>query len=562
MHILHAVAAELAAAFGKHVPISFTPHIVPGRDGYDLQCNDSFRAAKVACVPPAEIATKVCKDLSHSSLFSAVEPSGRGFINMKLSDCFIANQVSPFLTEGAVIPDIGHGRKTVIDFGGPNICKPLHVGHLRSFVIGESLRRILKATGHDVIADIHLGDWGLQIGMLLMESRQRWPEAAEPDVDVETLEGLYRSASAKCKEDLAALEEARRLTRDLQNGDPCLTATWKHFKKVSLAAVREEYGRLGARFDLLLGESDTNASIPGMIDSLMSSGVAYESEGAVVVDVGGDGIPPLILRKSDGAAIYGSTDLAALKTRTEELRATLLVYCVDQRQEMHLKGVFEAARKAGFDHGARLIHAGFGTVNGKDGKPFKTREGNAARLSDLIEAAVSKARERLGAEGMHSGSADDVARKIGIGALKFADLSSDRMSGYVFDPDRLVTFEGKTGPYVQYACTRISSVERKAREVGIVPCSPVSPAHPLERQLLLECAMFPVAVTEAAERLQPKEIADCVFAVAQSFGRFYAECPVLGDQENGPRRLAIALVAGQVMRQGLDLLGIEVPDRM
>jgi len=553
------VSAALEAAFAFHAPAS-SPTLRDAKlPGSDFQCSDAISAAARAGKPGPELAESIAAELRRSALFSAVTVTGPGFLNLTLSDASVEQAAAAIFDDPRLgVPDVGKGRKAFVDFGGPNIAKPLHVGHLRSFVIGESLRRILSEAGFRTVSDIHLGDWGLQMGMLLMEAGRRWPGLAVPyGVDVETLDGLYRDASAACREDPAALAQARDLTRRLQEGEPPLVAAWSRMREASLASVREACSTLGAHFDLFLGESDVNGDIGPMVDALLAFGIARESDGAVVADVS-EGEPPLILRKSDGAALYGSTDLATLRRRAEA-GASLAVYVVDSRQSQHLEAVFSVARRAGYAEGMELVHAGFGTVNGPDRKPYRTRDGGTARLDALVAEAVAKAHSRLETGGL---SGQEAACAVGVGALKFADLSSDRLTGYVFDAERMTAFEGRTGPYLQYACARISAIAEKAAEAGIVPAGKVACGHPAERALLLECLLYPGSVEAAVRRLQPCEVAERAFRTAQAFSRFYRECPVIGGGADARPRLALCLLAGRVLGRCLHLLGIDVPKRM
>lgn len=570
MTIADDVAASMAAPFAKHAPLPLSPSVRPGRaEGFDFQCDDALPAGAKSGMPPRLLADAVAAELSSDPMYSAVSVTGPGFVNLRLSDVVLLRKAAEMAASRNLgVPDVGNGKRTSLDFGGPNIAKPLHVGHLRSFVLGESIRRILVETGHAVVSDIHLGDWGLQMGMLLMEAMRLWPEAASGEVpdglDTDSLESLYRAASEACAKDEDKLAEARRWTQALQSGDSAARGVWNRMREISLAEISAAAGTLGAHFDLFLGESDADSDIEPMVADLLARGLARESDGAVVI--GGDaetGKPPLILRKSDGAALYGSTDLATLRRRTEVDGAKSVVYVVDRRQSQHLSSVFEAAMAAGYADGAELLHAGFGTVNGKDRKPFKTRSGGTARLSDLIDEAVGKARARLEEGGMEPEAASAMAGKVGLGALKFADLASDRLTGYVFDPDRMTSFEGKTGPYLQYACVRIRAIMEKAQGKGVASGGALAAAHPAERQLVVECLRFPDSVAEAARRMQPMEVADRAFQVAQAFSRFYVDCPVAKDgEEASESRLALCAFAGQVIERCLYLLGIEVPERM
>jgi arginyl-tRNA synthetase len=535
----------------------------------DLQCNGAMPLAKSLKRNPREVAEEIAVELRQNPIFKDVSVAGPGFLNLRLTDEFLAQCA----TEQAASADLGIvqlPRDTVVlDYGGPNVAKPLHVGHLRALVIGESLRRILDAQGIHTVSDIHLGDWGLQMGQLISEIRLRWPDltpGATPPLTMDDLQRLYPEAAAACKADPARMELARAATAALQAGDPDATAIWQRLRDISLTAQREDIDLLGTHFDLFLGESDVQPLIPGMIADMEARGIAVEDQGALIIDVATPGeakpLPPLLLQKSDGAALYATTDLATIVARVQDQDPKRIVYVVDQRQELHFRQVFRAAHKAGIAPGVELVHAGFGTVNGADGKPYKTRQGGVAQLKDLLSEAIEKAGERLRGDDP-SLDREQLAKQVGLAAVKFTDLSSYRISGYIFDADRMVTFEGKTGPYVQYACVRIGSILAEAELSQIRPGAIVVEA-PAERALVLECARLPEVVASAARNLAPNEIADYIFGVAQTFSRFYDACPVLKADTEAERasRLALCGLARAVLAKGLWLLGIDVPEKM
>ncbi|CAM5774731.1 arginine--tRNA ligase [Labrys miyagiensis] len=535
----------------------------------DLQCNGAMPLAKGMKRNPRELAEEIGAELRKSTVFKEVSVAGPGFLNLRIADDFLARCA----TEQAASPDLNivqlPADTVVLDYGGPNVAKPLHVGHLRALVIGESLRRILDAQGIRTVSDIHLGDWGLQMGQLISEIRLRWPDLAPgttPPLTMEDLQRLYPEAAAACKADPARMELARAATAALQAGDPDATAIWQTLRDVSLKAQREDIDLLGTHFDLFLGESDVQPLIPDMIADMVGRGVAVEDQGALIVDVSTPGeakpLPPLLLQKSDGAALYATTDLATIVARVRDQDPKRIVYVVDQRQELHFRQVFRAAEKAGLAPGVELIHAGFGTVNGADGKPYKTREGGVAQLKDLLGEAIEKAGERLRGDDPTL-DREQLARQVGLAAVKFTDLSSYRISGYIFDADRMVTFEGKTGPYVQYACVRIGSILNEA-ELGQIRAGDIVLTEPTERALVLECARLPEVVASAARNLAPNEVADYIFGVAQGFSRFYDACPVLKADTDVQRasRLALCGLTRAVLAKGLWLLGIDVPEKM
>lgn len=588
--MFHALSARIDAILRDafqvlHLPVSHARAAPCSRPELaDFQCNGAMPAAKATGRLPREIAETVAEHLGTHAAFAEVSVAGPGFINMRLAPSLLAEVAAELLSDTHQgIEDAGQGRLAVIDFGGPNVAKPLHVGHLRSLVIGESLRRLLHAQGWRVMADAHLGDWGLQMGMLTSTLRLRaphlpwfiagfggpWPDTAP--VTLSELERLYPQAASACRDDPERMAQARADTAALQAGDPGLLALWRSLRTLSLHAQQSDFASLGVHFDLLLGESDAQSIIPAMIEDLRTRGVARESDGALVIDVARPDdrhdVPPLLLSKQDGAALYATTDLATLMSRIQQMQAARVIYVVDQRQALHFEQVFRAAEKAGLSHGVQLQHVGFGTVNGPDGKPYKTRQGGVARLVDLLDEATAKAAERITQSGHGAGFSEEekhqLARKVGVAAVKFADLSGDRRSGYVFDPDRLVSFEGRTGPYLQYACVRIQSIQRKAKEQGVHMGLPM-PAARTERELLLACLAFPDTVAEAVQQLQPGVLAEYAFELAQRFSRFYAECPVLAAEraEQRETRLAICQLTGLLLARSLDLLGIDVPGRM
>lgn len=543
----------------------------------DLQCNAIMPLAGRLKRPPRELAEAVAAQLRPLDDFTEVGVAGPGFINLRLSNQVLSRFASAQAAapRGGIVPQAG--ETIVIDFGGPNVAKPLHVGHLRSLVLGESLRRILQAQGHRVIGDVHLGDWGLQMGMLISEALVLWPELAEdgpwrddPPFDMQTLQELYPRVAAASKADPERMAVARAATAALQAGSERHTRVWEVIRRVSLDAQARDFATLDAHFDELLGESHVQPLIPDMVAELVARGVAVRSDGALVIEVARDDdespMPPLLLEKSDGASLYATTDLATIVDRQRRHRPDRIVYVVDQRQSLHFAQVFRAAKAAGFADGTTLTHVGFGTVNGADGKPYKTRDGGVAQLRDLLADALDKARARQADEASAAGTGEDaaaLAAAIGIAAVKFADLSTYRTSGYVFDAERMVSFEGRTGPYVQYACVRISSMLEKATREGAI-AGRIDVREPTERQLVLLCARFPDVVESAAAGYVPNVIADFAYELAQAFSRFYAECPVLAASTANDRasRLALAQLTLGVLTVALDLLGIRVPARM
>ncbi|MFQ5563976.1 MAG: arginine--tRNA ligase [Parvularculaceae bacterium] len=550
-----------------------------------FQCNGALAAGKAAKQNPRALGETVAARLKDNPAFAAVSVAGPGFINLDLADDLLDARLDALAADDRL-----GGWKTasperiILDYGGPNVAKPLHVGHLRAAIIGESLKRLFRFAGDDVVADVHFGDWGLPMGQLIAELKRERPDLVyfdadfkgpypdAPAVSLVDLERLYPKAAAACKTDPARAEEARLATAELQDGRPGYLALWRGFVAVSRAAIEREYADLGVSFDLWKGESDAAPLIDEMAGDLRARGISEESDGAVVVCVARDSdkkeIPPLILFKRDGSVLYGTTDLATIVDRVRTNAPDRIIYVVDQRQALHFEQVFRAADRAGIFAADRLEHIGFGTMNGKDGKPFKTREGGALKLRDLIDMADARARERLAESGLAQGygpeETADVARKVGVAALKFADLSNLRTTDYVFDLDRFTAFEGRTGPYLLYACVRARSVLNKAREAGAGEPGPVKIGVEEERNLALVLLGFGEAVREAHGRRQPHIVCEHAFALAQTFSKFYAVRRIADAPDPATRasRLSLtAAVAGQ-LELALDLLGIETPARM
>jgi arginyl-tRNA synthetase len=527
-------------------------------------------AAKAAKANPRAIAEKVAAKLKQSPLFEKVEIAGPGFINLKLADRALETRLAAlYAVPDSVLPGSGRGKRAIIDFGGPNIAKPMHVGHLRSSIIGDSLQRLFRLNGWSVVSDVHLGDWGLPMGQLIAELAVRRPELPyfdpadrspypeESPVTMGDLEELYPIAAAACKADPARLEAARRATAELQAGRPGYRALWRHFHDVSAEGLRREFGSLGVVFDEWKGESDADPLIPDMIERLKADGFAVMDEGALIVSVA----------KSDGAVLYGTTDLATIVDRVHEHGPELILYVVDQRQHGHFEQLFRAATKTGIAGRAELEHIGHGTVNGPDGKPFKTRAGGVMKLYDLIAMATEEAMKRLNEQGLAVDYPQDertaIAKSVGIAAIKFADLVNNRISNYIFDLERFTRFEGKTGPYLQYAAVRIQSILRKAEGEGIGMTAPVIRSEE-ERQLALQLLTLPEALLAAEAKRAPNLICDYVFTLAQAFSRFYTEHHILRESDPSLRsaRLGLCALTLSTVERMLGVLGIDVPARM
>jgi arginyl-tRNA synthetase len=549
-----------------------------------FQCNGALAAARQAGTNPRAVAEKIARALGENSIFTKVEVAGPGFINLDVTDDALSARAA-MLTGDAHLgaPRAGEGRSLVIDFGGPNVAKPMHVGHLRSAIIGDSLQRLFRANGWHTTSDVHLGDWGLPMGQLISEIGHRGlapiffdasykgPYPDESPINMEELEELYPAASAACKADPARLEEARAATAELQAGRPGYRALWRHFFAVSETGLEREFASLGVQFDLWKGEADVDPLVGPMIADLKARGLAVMSDGALVIPVAEPDdrkeMPPLILLKSDGAVLYGTTDLATIVDRVREQNPDLILYVVDQRQHGHFEQVFRAARKAGLNGKAALEHAGFGTMNGPDGKPFKTRAGGVMKLYDLIAMATDEADKRLVEQGIGADYPENerkaIARAVGLAAIKFADLTNFRTSDYVFDLARFTRFEGKTGPYLQYAAVRIQSILRRAEAEGYAQSAPVIHS-PEERRLILLLLAAADAMESAETKRAPNVLCDYAFTLAQEFSRFYSEHHILSEADVDLRaaRLGLCALTLSILKKFLDILGFEVPARM
>jgi len=570
-----AFAAEgLSETYGQ-VQVSDRPDLA------QFQCNGALAAAKAAKANPRAIAEKIAARLKDSSLFAKVEIAGPGFLNLDLADDALNDRAAVQASAKAPCVSEPNGKTVVVDFGGPNIAKPMAAHHLRTTIIGDCLQRLYRANGWRVISDVHLGDWGLQMGQLITEIEIEGiapvyfdpnfagPYPDEAPVSMDDLETLYPRASAACKADPARLEAARRATVDLQAGRAGYRALWRHFVKVTEVGLTREFGALGVTFDLWNGESSVDALIPPMLEDLKARGLTELSEGALVVPVARDDdkkpMPPLILVKSEGGVLYGTTDLATVIERVRDYDPDLILYVVDHRQHGHFEQVFRAAEKAGLSGKAELEHVGYGTMNGPDGKPFKTRAGGAMKLFDLIAMGQAEAEKRLaemeiGADYSAEERAE-IARKVGIAAIKFADLSNHRSTDYIFDLERFSKFEGKTGPYLQYAAVRIKSILRKAEGAALGAPAIHSPE---ERRLILQLLALGDVLKAAGDKRAPNMLCEYAFELAQNFSRFYGEHHILSepDPDLKASRLGLCALVLAVLTGVLELLGIEVPERM
>lgn len=552
----------------------------------DFQCNGAMGAAKSAGKNPREIGAAVAEVLKACPMVLSAEVAGPGFINIRVSDAALAARAAEILADEKAGAELAPDRQvTVIDFGGPNVAKPMHVGHLRSAVIGDTLQRLLRFLGDDVTSDTHLGDWGLQMGHLVTELQDEQPDLIyfderftgpypdEPPVTIDDLGRLYPAASNKAKEDVARNQRSQNAVAELQAGRAGYRALLKHFIDVSVAALKVDYAFLNVSFDLWKGESDVDHLIPGLIERFRKADLAEESQGALIVHVAKESdkkeMPPVMLLNSRGGTGYHTTDLATIEDRMMNMHPTpeRMLYVVDQRQALHFEQVFRAAELVGLIDEGHLEHIGFGTVNGPDGKPFKTREGGVLRLADLNAMAFEEAERKLGAanlpDDMGPEERANVARLVAVAALRFADLQNTRTTNYVFDLDRFTSFEGKTGPYLMYAAVRIKSLLRRAHADGNAP-GEIAVSHDVERALVLALDGFGAALLQARDKRMPHILCEHVFSLSQAFSGFYGALPIANEADPVLRtsRLALASAVLKQLEAGLDLLGIDVPERM
>ena len=544
----------------------------------EYQCNGAMAAAKTYKKAPIMIANDVVEKIKESEMFSQAEAVNPGFINLKLNPVFLASYLNLSI-EKAKSP-----KTIIIDYGGPNVAKPLHVGHLRSAIIGESLKRMGRFLGHRVIGDVHLGDWGLQMGLIITELKKRSPELvyfdesyegeypAEAPFTVSELEEIYPTASGRSKEDENYKNEALEATLELQQGRRGYRALWKHIMEVSVADLKKNYEKLHVDFDLWKGEADADPYIPDMVAYLKDNGYAYLDQGALVVDVKEESdakeIPPCMILKSDGASLYNTTDLATIVQRMEDYHPDEMIYVVDKRQELHFIQVFRCAKKAKLtDEKTELAFVGFGTMNGKDGKPFKTREGGVMRLERLIseinEEMYKKIVENRSVKG---DDAKKTAEMVGLSAIKYGDLSNQASKDYVFDVERFTSFEGNTGPYILYTIVRIKSILERYREEGRNPeeGTMLQPANASEKALMLELSRFNSVIAPAFEEKAPHKICSYIYDLANAFNSFYHETKILSEENEAQKTswIRLLVLARDVLETCIDLLGFEAPERM
>lgn len=585
--ILELITEEFEKAFEKNEYDKKLGKVVVSNrpDLCQYQCNGAMAGAKLYHKAPIMIANQVVESLQENEMFESVEAVMPGFINIKLNSEFVAKYLNDMKEADKYGCENKAPETIVIDYGGANVAKPLHVGHLRSAVIGESVKRIERFMGNKVISDVHLGDWGLQMGLIITELECRKPDLVyfdesytgeypeEAPFTISELEEIYPYASAKSKVDEEFKEKAHQATLKLQSGYAPYTAIWKHIMKVSVEDLKKNYGNLNVDFDLWKGESDAQPYIPGLIQDLIDKKLAYESQGALVVDISKEDdtkeLPPCIVRKSDGAALYATSDLATIIQREQDYKPNHYIYVADKRQELHFTQVFRVSKKANIvDENTKMEFLGFGTMNGKDGKPFKTRDGGVMRLENLI-AQINKAvyDKIMENRTVSEEEANNTAKIVGLAALKYGDLSNQASKDYIFDIDRFASFEGNTGPYILYTIVRIKSIlEKYKAESGNadVNLPVINTDNGSQMQLMLEVAKFNEIIENAAEELAPHKICSYVYDLSNAFNRFYHETKILAEENQTKKAGYIALInlTINVLEQCIDLLGFSAPDRM
>lgn len=586
-NIMEQMNEEVVSAFtacgydGKYarVTVSNRPDLC------EFQCNGALAAAKEYKKAPMIIAQEAAQKLNDSRVFAAAEAVKPGFLNLKVQESYLAD----YLCQMMEAEDYGnvkteHPKTIMIDYGGPNIAKPLHVGHLRSAIIGESIKRMGRYAGHEMIGDVHMGDWGLQMGLIITELEERKPTLVyfnenftgeypkEAPFTISELEEIYPTASGKSKEDDEYKERAMQATYELQHGRRGYTALLNHILNVSVTDLKKNYENLNVSFELWKGESDAQPYIPAMVQKMKEDGFAYISEGALVVDVKEETdtkeVPPCMILKSDGASLYNTTDLATIVERMEQWRPEEIIYVVDKRQELYFTQVFRCARKTGLVNAdTKLTFLGFGTMNGKNGKPFKTREGGVMRLSALLEDINEEMYQKISEnQTMNEEEARETARVVALSAVKYGDLSNQASKDYIFDIERFTSFEGNTGPYLLYTIVRIKSILKKYEQTGksasgkkILP-----PDSESEKALMLEVSRFHGMIASAFDELAPHKVCAYLYDLANAFNHFYHETKILAqedDQRQAGYILLLQLCKG-IMETCIDVLGFSAPERM
>ena len=585
--ILELISKEVKAAFAA---AGYEEELgrVTGSNRPDLceyQCNGAMAGAKKYKKAPIMIANEVAEKLQDSKVFSQVDAVPPGFLNLKITESFLKEYLQQMRQDAKFgLNEPAVKEKIIIDYGGPNVAKPLHVGHLRSAIIGESIKRIARYAGHEVIGDIHLGDWGLQMGLIITELKERQPDLVyfdeeflgeypkEAPFTISELEEIYPTASGKSKEDAAYKEKAMEATFKLQSGVRGYRALWNHIISVSVSDLKKNYNNLNVEFDLWKGESDVHDIIPGMVEYMKDGGYAHLSEGALVVDVKEETdtkeIPPCMILKSDGASLYNTTDLATIMERMEKINPDKMIYVVDKRQDLYFEQVFRCARKTKLVKPETVLRfLGFGTMNGKDGKPFKTREGGVMRLehliSDINEEMYGKISEN---ESMPEEEARQTAKQVALAAVKYGDLSNQASKDYIFDIEKFSSFEGDTGPYILYTIVRIKSILAKYRDQGGDVAAAVlrEAGSASEKALMLQLTGFNAMMEAAFEEIAPHKVCAYIYDLANAFNRFYHETKILTEEDAEKKAgwIALLVLTRDILETCIDLLGFSAPERM
>ena len=572
-------AAGLDAKYAK-VTVSNRPDLC------EYQCNGAMAAAKEYKKAPIMIAEEVVAQLKDNAMFESLEAVKPGFLNLKLNNEFVASYISKMQedTERLGCDKVENPKTIMIDYGGPNVAKPLHVGHLRSAIIGESIKRIGKFMGHNMIGDVHLGDWGLQMGLIITELKLRKPELCyfdenyegeypvEPPFTISELEEIYPTASGKSKEDAAYKETAMQATYELQHGRRGYQALLSHILNVSVTDLKKNYANLNVSFELWKGESDAQPYIPDMVQKMKDDGYAYISDGALVVDVKEETdtkeIPPCMILKSDGASLYNTTDLATIVWRMKDYHPDKIIYVVDKRQELYFTQVFRCARKTHLvDDDTELQFLGFGTMNGKDGKPFKTREGGVMRLETLLSSINDEMYGKITENRtVEEAEAKATAKVVALSAVKYGDLSNQASKDYIFDIDRFTSFEGNTGPYILYTIVRIKSILNKYKEAGKeAGTAAILPAHSeSEKALMLELTRFNAMMENAYEETAPHKVCSYIYDLANALNHFYHETKIMAEEDEAVQASYVRLLTltRRTLEVCIDVLGFSAPDRM
>ena len=583
--VLEILSEELKAAFEKAgYDTEFAKATVSNRpDLCQFQCNGAMALAKKYKKAPIAIANEV-KDNISGDIICDLEAVNPGFLNFNISGEFLKNYLSDmYAADSFGVEKEAEPKKIVIDYGGPNVAKPLHVGHLRSAIIGESVKRICRFMNNEVVGDVHLGDWGLQMGLVITELKERKPELPYFDANftgeypeeapftISELEEIYPTASGKSKEDEAYKAKALEATFEIQNGNPGYRALWKHIMNVSVTDLKKNYDNLKVSFDWWKGESDVQDDIAPMVEDMKNKGLAYESEGALVVDVVEETdtkeVPPCMILKSDGAALYTTTDLATLLQRKQAVDPDQVIYVVDKRQEMHFIQVFRCAKKAGIiGDDVKLDFLGFGTMNGKDGKPFKTRDGGVMRLEMLLKDINEEMLKKItGNHDIDEEEAKEISKIVALAAVKYGDLSNQATKDYIFDIDKFTSFEGNTGPYILYTIVRIKSILKKYMEAGGKTDTKLLAAESAsEKALSLELTKLQGMLKTAYAELAPHKICAYIYDVANAFNSFYHENRILAEENEEKKESYITLlkITKGVLEMCIDLLGFDAPDHM